>query len=93
MQRRKVDLKTSDSGSVDSVTDYEGEVLLHPELARLAEHRERREKLVSIQWMFTTSNKQARSRAVHGLVMSKGLENPRGTRVKVKRVRVRVQIL
>lgn len=59
MQRRKVDqmLKT---GDLDSVTDSDGEVeLLHPEdLARLAaDHRKRHEELVSIQQMFTTSNK------------------------------------
>jgi RNA polymerase II elongation factor ELL len=62
MQRRKVDqmLKTSDSGSVHSVTESDGEVeLLNPEeLARLAaDHRKRHEELVSIQQMFTTSNK------------------------------------
>ena len=60
MQRRKVDqmLRTSDSGSVDSVTDSDSEVgLLHPEeLARLAaDHRKRHEELVSIQHLFATS--------------------------------------
>ena len=62
MQRRMVDqmLRTSDSGSVDSVTDSDSEVgLLHPEeLARLAaDHRKRHEELVSIQQMFTTSSR------------------------------------
>jgi RNA polymerase II elongation factor ELL len=62
MQRRKVDqmLRTSDSGSVDSVTDSDSEVgLLHPEeLARLAaDHRKRHEELVSIQQMFAASNR------------------------------------
>jgi RNA polymerase II elongation factor ELL len=51
-------LKTSDSGSGDSVTDSDGDVeLLHPEeLARLAaDHRQRHEELVSIQQMFEKS--------------------------------------
>ena len=60
MQRRKVDqmLRTSDSGSVDSITDSDSEVgLLHPEeLTRLAaDHRKRHDELVSIQHMFATS--------------------------------------
>ncbi|KAF8813583.1 hypothetical protein BYT27DRAFT_7083347 [Phlegmacium glaucopus] len=60
MQRRMIDqmLKTSDSGSMDSVTDSDGEVeLLHPEeLARLAaDHKKRHEELVSIQQMFEKS--------------------------------------
>jgi RNA polymerase II elongation factor ELL len=59
-QRRMVDqmLRTSDSGSVDSVTDSDSEVgLLHPEeLARLAaDHRKRHEELLSIQQMFASS--------------------------------------
>ena len=62
MQRRMVDqmLRTSDSGSVGSVTDSDSEVgLLHPEeLARLAaDHRKRHEELVSIQQMFATSSR------------------------------------
>lgn len=61
MQRRMVDqmLRTSDSGSVDSVTESDSEVgLLHPEeLARLAaDHRKRHEELVSIQQMFATNS-------------------------------------
>ena len=60
MQRQMVDqmLRTSDSGSVDSVTDSDSEVgLLHPEeLARLAaDHRKRHEELVTIQQMFVAS--------------------------------------
>lgn len=60
VQRQKVDqmLKTSDSGSVDSVTDSDGEAeLLHPEeLARLAaDHRKRHEELVSIKQIFEQS--------------------------------------
>jgi RNA polymerase II elongation factor ELL len=62
MQRRMVEqkLRTSDSGSVDSVTDSDSEVgLLHPdELVRLAaDHRKRHEELVSIQQMFATSSR------------------------------------
>ena len=62
VQRRMVDqmLRTSDSGSVDSVTDSDSEVgLLHPEeLARLAaDHRKRHEELMSIQHMFATSSR------------------------------------
>lgn len=61
MQRQIVDrmLKTSDSGSVGSVTDSDGEVeLLHPEeLAQLAaDHRKRHEELASIQQMFEKSS-------------------------------------
>ena len=61
MQRRVVDqmLRTSDSASVDSITDSDSEVgLLHPEeLARLAaDHRKRHEELMSIQQIFATSS-------------------------------------
>jgi RNA polymerase II elongation factor ELL len=60
MQRRMVDqmLRTSDPGSMDSVTDSDSEVgLLHPEeSARLAaDYRKRHEELVSIQQMFATT--------------------------------------
>ena len=50
-------LRTSNSGSVDSVTDSDSKVgLLHPEeLAQLAaDHRKRHEELMSIQHMFAT---------------------------------------
>ena len=62
MQRGMVEqkLRTSDSGSVGSVTDSDSEVgLLHPdELARLAaDHRKRHEELVSIQQIFATSSR------------------------------------
>ena len=65
MQRRMVDqmLRTSDSGSVNSVTDSDSDVgLLHPEeLARLAaDHRKRHEELVSIQQMFATTGTSSR---------------------------------
>jgi hypothetical protein len=51
-------LRTSDPGSMDSVTDSDSEVgLLHPEeSARLAaDYRKRHEELVSIQQMFATT--------------------------------------
>ena len=53
-------LKISDTGSVGSATDSDGEVeLLQPEeLARLAaDHKKRHEELVSIQQMFATSTR------------------------------------